>query len=159
VYHKVTDHNKQPLESSRHRARAEFTLTCAQLAEYVQNRKSVKKCVYLSDLQTFKFERLAGLLHFRRLKPISEVTTGRCAYFAYTINKTSGSIRDNLLLYPLGKLAYRRDTRTGQPRKKGLPEMLKHSRHSTADDDLNDTVYDKLKSYTHTFSTKFSPIF
>lgn len=155
VYHKVTDHNKQPLESNQHRARAEFTLTGTQLAEYVQNKTRVKKCVHLSDLQTFKFEQLAGLLHFRRLKSISEITAGRCAHFAYAIDKAGDTIRDNLALYPLGKLAYRRDPRTNQPRNKGLPEVLKHSRHSLADDDLNDAVHDKLRSLTRTFSTKF----
>lgn len=159
VYHKVIDHNQQPLDSNQHRARAEFTLTGAQLAEYVQNKKSAKKCVHLSDLESFGFEQLAGLLHFRRLKPISEITTGKCAHFAYAINKAGDSIRDNLILYPLGKLAYRRDVRTNKPRNKGVPEVLKHSRHSVADDDLNDTVHDKLKGLTRTFSTKFPPRF
>jgi len=151
IYRKTTDNNGRHLGSSQHRARAEFTVRGSQLASYLGN---IHKTVKLSEIKDFEFAKLAELLHFRRLKPIDEITSGKNKYFRYAINKLANQIRHSMLLYPLGYRAYRRDPRTAQPRNKGLHEMLQHSRHSVADDDLNKTVRVKLRNLTKSFSTK-----
>jgi len=153
VYRKTTDKNGLSLDSSQHRARAEFTLKGALLAKYAGHENTT---FTLADLGNFDFVKLAGLLHFRRLKPTLEIVAGKNKYFKYAISKLAKQVRHSMLLYPLGYFAYRRDPRTNQPRNKGMHETLQHSRHSIADDDLNKTVRVKFGNLTKRFPQNFS---
>ncbi|XVJ46296.1 hypothetical protein ACDZ94_17395 [Pseudomonas sp. UBT] len=58
IYLKSTDNNKQSIPEAQWRARVEVTLQGLALHEYELN--------LLSDLQSFSFDKLAGLFRFRR---------------------------------------------------------------------------------------------
>lgn len=145
VYYKRVDAN-QALPPNEHRARAEFTLRGSALTE--------RKIANLPDLVSFQFEALAGLLHFRSLRPVENITAGHGEIVRYTIRKWHSSAPNAVTLYPLGRLAFRRDARTDKPRHRGLPVARKHSKHTTADDELNHVVRDRLKDLSRRFSTK-----
>lgn len=154
LYFKRTDNNRQAIVPSAYRARAEFTIAGAELAKYLLDDCGNKNIVRLADLQSFRFERLARLLHFRRLKSIEEITAGKSACFRYAIVQAGERARDCLVLYPFGNLAYRLDARTGKPRNRGLPMPLKYNQHSIADDELNRLVRNNLTRLSDRFSTQ-----
>ncbi|MGT2505929.1 hypothetical protein [Cupriavidus basilensis] len=144
VYHKRIDRN-QALPPSEHRARAEFTLRGSALTE--------RKIADLPDLVNFQFETLAGLLHFRSLKSVEEITVKHSEPVSYAVGKLFSDSKA-VTLCPLGRLAFRRDARTDKPRNRGMPEVRKHSKHATADGELNHVVRDRLKDLSRAFSTK-----
>jgi hypothetical protein len=144
VYHKITDRD-QALPNDQHRARAEFTLQGAGLHEYGINT--------LDDLAALDFGDFGHLLHFRRFKPMSEIIAMKPA-MAQLVQHATRRDRNMIALYPFGLHAYRRDSRNGKPRNGGLPEVRKHSTHTTADAELNHLVRDRLRELTETFHTK-----
>lgn len=154
LYFKRTDNNRQPIVTSAYRARAEFTIAGTELAKYLLDDCGNKNIARLAGLQSFRFERLAGLLHFRRLKSIGEITAGKSACFRYAIVTAGERARESLVLYPFGNLAYRRDARTGKSRNRGLPIPLKYNQHSIADDELNRLVRSNLTRLTDRFSAQ-----
>jgi hypothetical protein len=154
LYFKRTDNNRQAIIPSAYRARAEFTISGTELAKYLLDDCGNKNIVRLADFQSFRFERLTALLHFRRLKSIDEITAGKSEYFRYAIVQAGERARESLVLYPFGNLAYRLDARTGKPRNRGLPMLLKYNRHSIADQELNRLVRDNLTRLSSRFSAQ-----
>lgn len=153
VYYKCID-KKQPLPIKECRARAEFTMTGIELSQYVHVSAHRGQPVYLADLQSFEFGKLAHLLHFRRFLSVDEITEGKSEHFRYVIAKTAEHARSSIACYPFGRLAYRRDARSGNPRNGGQPDQLQHSRHTVADGELNRLVQRKLKRLSQKFTQK-----
>ncbi|SNS11965.1 hypothetical protein SAMN06265795_101110 [Noviherbaspirillum humi] len=152
VYYKRTDGNwggdsgNRDLPIAEHRARAEFTLRGDELAKH--------GIVRLDDLDGYRFQRLAELLHFRRLRSIDELTQGRLEIMQLMqlmLVAARKGRAEAVCTYPLGRLAYGTDARTGKPRDGGKPKELRHSRHTVADEELNRIVRAKLA----TLSTRF----
>jgi hypothetical protein len=148
VYDKRTDNNRQPIEPSQRRARAEFTLTGLELAKRVFGPNAGSRLAKLDDLRTFKFETLAGLLHFRQFKPIE--TIAKSPVLATTLIKIRSWHPHGVMNYPLGSAATYRDKR--RPTDLGRRVTLKHSRHTVADADLNDIARRTLKALTRRFA-------
>jgi hypothetical protein len=148
VYLKRTDNNQAPLAPSAHRARAEFTLNDAWLQDYAK-----KPAFLLEDLARLRFEDLAGLLHFRRFKPVAEIIQGKPLSFAQVIAKMAHHTRGSVAGYPFGRLAFLKDDRTGKPRNRGHGKLLEHSSHTVGDEELNRLVRDRLKALTVKFRT------
>lgn len=143
VYFKRTDKAGIPLPADEQRARAEFTLQGAALTG--------RGITDLGSLKGFRFEILADLLHFRRLKPIEEIVEGMNPFAAYAVRNLWHNGNGTVTTWPLGWLAHRRDKRTGQPRK---AVDRKHSVHTVADDDLNRTVRKSLAALSRRFPHK-----
>jgi hypothetical protein len=102
----------------------------------------------LEDLRTFRFETLAGLLHFRQFKPIEEITN--IPVVAKTLTKLNPWREHGVMNYPLGSVATYRDRR--RPANVGRTAKLKHSRHTVADGELNDIARRTLKALTGRFA-------
>lgn len=145
VYHKVTDRD-QPLRRDEHRARVEFTLQGTGLKEHG---------IYsLDDLAERGFIDFGRLLHFRQFRPMSELIVGKNPTVVYALLHGTKHDRNMMALYPFGRQAYRRDSRTGKPRNGGRPELRNHSTHTVADDELNHIVRDRLRDLTRRFRKK-----
>jgi hypothetical protein len=144
IYFKQTDHNQKPITPSEWRARAEFTLRGTALADFGLN--------YLSDLRAFRFERMAGRLHFRILKPLAALTAGKCREFTCAVERMWSQINDNVAGLPLGWLKYGRYP-NGKPRYGGRGKEVAYNRHTVADAELNALVRKKLAQLSKTFST------
>lgn len=144
VYLKTVDRNQQVIASDEFRARAEFTLTGVALKEHDLS--------YLSGLDGYRFERLAGLLHFRVLKPLEAITHGKNLLFKTAVehywSRTSGSVT----AFPFGWIKYERDP-GGKRRHGGQPKTVIHHRHSVADAELNALVRKKFADLSKAFST------
>ncbi|MQR02467.1 hypothetical protein [Glaciimonas soli] len=144
VYFKTVDRNREAIASDDFRARAEFTLTGAALKKH--------NLSYLSGLDGYRFQRLAGLLHFRVLKSLEAITRGKNIFFKATVehywDRTSGSVT----AFPVGWLKYERYT-DGKPRHGGHSKVVKHHRHSVADEELNALVRKKFAELSKVFST------
>jgi hypothetical protein len=148
IYDKRTDNNRQPIDASQRRARAEFTLTGEELATRVFGPNVGSRLATLTDLRAFRFETLAGLLHFRQFKPIEAITDDPVV--TMTLTKL-GSMREHgITNYPLGSVATYRDSR--RPTNVGRTAMRKHSRHTVADAELNDIARRTLKALTRRFA-------
>lgn len=145
VYHKITD-QKRDLPYDQHRARVEFTLQGAGLHKYGINS--------VDDLAALDFGNFGELLHFRQFIPMPELIAGKEPALAQLLQHATRRDRNTITLYPFGLHAYRRDSRTGQPRNGGRPERRKHSTHTIADTDLNHLVRDRLRDLTKNFRTK-----
>jgi hypothetical protein len=143
VYFKRTDKGGMPLPPDEQRARAEFTLQGAELTG--------RGITDLDSLSGYRFERLADLLHFRRLKPLEQIVEGMNPFAAYAVRHLWGSRSGSVTTWSLGLRAHRRDRRTGQPR---TPDDRKHSVHTEADDDLNRKVRKSLAALSHQFPHK-----
>jgi hypothetical protein len=148
VYDKRTDNNGQLLEPSKRRARAEFTLTGKELAKRVLGANAGSRLANLEDLRTFRFETLAGLLHFRQFKPAEMITNSPVV--ATTLTKISSWHAHGVMNYPLGFAATYRDKR--RPTNVGRRVTRKHSAHMVADAELNDIARRKLKALTRRFA-------
>lgn len=144
VYYKTTDATHLTVE--RYCARAEVTILGCALAENGIDT--------LAGLEEFRFERLAKLLHFRRLKSIDQICEGQSEHFVYAARHHGDPLTVPLCSYPFGWHSYKADSRDGSPRNRGLPVPLKHNRHSVADDDLNRQVRKKFAAFTKRFSAK-----
>lgn len=147
VYHKITDRDGALLRD-QHRARVEFTLQGAGLRKYGINS--------LDDLAAFDFGHFGELLHFRQFIPMAELIVGKEPALAQQLLHATRRDRKMIMLYPFGLHAYRRDSRTDQPRNGGHPERRKHSTHTTADAELNRVVRDRLYALTRDFHTKLA---
>jgi len=145
AYLKRVDQNQRSIEPSKYSARAEFTLSGATLDHF--------NLGYLSDLSGYRFEGLAHLLHFRRLKSLEQITEGKDPYFTYAVSHRWVADSDSVTAYPFGWHTYSRDSRTGAPRNRGLPKLRNHSRHTDADDQLNRIVRRKFRDLSIRFST------
>jgi hypothetical protein len=142
VYHKITD-QKRALPRQDHRARVEFTLQGAGLHEHGINS--------LDDLAERGF---VGFGHFRQFHPVAKLIAGKKPALAYLLQHATRRNRNMIALYPFGRHAYRRDSRTGKPRNGGRPELRNHSTHTIADAELNHLVRDRLRDLTQLFHTK-----
>jgi hypothetical protein len=145
IYHKITD-QKRDLPRQEHRARAEFTLRGAGLHKYGISS--------VDDLAERGFVGFGELLHFRQFRPMSELIAGREPALAQLLQHATRRNRNMIALYPFGRHAYRRDSRTGKPRNGGRPELRNHSTHTIADAELNHLVRDRLHDLTQLFHTK-----
>ena len=85
IYDKRTDNNGQPVAPGERRARAEFTEAGHELVWRVLGAKAGSAPVGLDDLRTFKFEKLADLLHFRQFKPVEAIMNNPIC--AWTLDK------------------------------------------------------------------------
>jgi len=148
VYDKRADNNRQPIEPGQRRARAEFTLTGQELAKRVLGLNAESRFATLEDLRTFKFETMAGLLHFRHFKPIEAIATA--PVLASTLTKISSWHAHGITNYPLGLVATYRDKR--RPTDVGRRVGLKRSSHTVADAELNDIARRTLKALTRRFA-------
>jgi len=148
VYDKRTDNNGQPIEPSQRRARAEFALTGQELAKHVLGPDAGSRLANLADLQDFKFETLACLLHFRQFKPVETIT--QAPVLASTLPKVKALHEHGIMNYHLGSVATYRDKR--RPTDVGRRVPLKHSRHTVADAELNDIARRTLKALTRRFA-------
>lgn len=144
VYFKRTDHNRRPIDPAQYRARAEFTLSGEALKEYGLDT--------LADIHGYKFERLAGLLHFRQLKPLTQITADKSRHFAHAIEHFWRRVNGSVAGYPFGWNKYERYP-DGTPRRGGRAKALKHNAHTTADDELNRIVRKRLSDLSRSFST------
>ncbi len=145
VYYKRTDRGEfLPLHECR--ARAEFTLTGLALAERGIN--------LLDDMASVRFESFADLLHFRHLKLKEDITAGTVPAVSFALCKWIGRTRGAVTLYPLGRLFFPRDSRTGKPRNRGVPVARQHSKHTAADAELNQIARDRLRDLTENFRRK-----
>jgi hypothetical protein len=148
IYDKRTDNNRQPIEPSQRRARAEFTLTGKELAKRVLGPDAGSRLANLADLQTFKFETLACFLHFREFKPVETITPA--PVLASTLPKIKALHEHGIMNYHLGSVATYRDKRRSTD--VGRRVSLKHSRHTVADPELNDIARRTLKALTRRFA-------
>lgn len=148
IYDKRTDNNRQPIEASQRRARAEFTLSGEELAKRVLGPNVGSRLVSLEDLRKFRFETLADLLHFRQFKPIEAITDNPVA--AMTLAKLGSSREHGIMNYHLGSVAFYRDSR--RPNDIGRMATRKHSKHTGADPELNDIARRTLKALTGRFA-------
>jgi hypothetical protein len=151
VYDKQTDNNGKSLAPHERRARAEFTLSGAELAERVHGPDAGLRLVKLSDLKTFKFESLAGLLHFRHFKPINEITSN--AALAKMLEKTLPWREHGITNYNIGMTAFYQDERRPGAVRRSVPRL--HSTHTCADDELNDIVRRSFRTLTKDFCVNF----
>lgn len=145
VYDKRTDNNRQPIDPSLRRARAEFTLSGKELAKRVIGPNVGSRLATLDDLRTFRFETLADLLHFRQFKPIEAVTDDPVAARELAKLREHGIVN-----YSPGSVAFYRDGR--RPNENGRRATRKHSKHTVADAELNDIARRTLKALTARFA-------
>lgn len=143
VYFKRTN-NKQPLDPSQHRARAEFTLSGDALSQYGLNE--------LADLQHFRFESTAGLLHFRVMKPLVQIIAGKNQLYADTVERFYQKVSGSVAGYPFGWRKFERKP-DGTPRHGGRSKIRKYNAHTVADDELNRIVRKRLADLSKTFRT------
>jgi hypothetical protein len=143
VYWKRTDKGAVDLLPAECRARSEFTLRRATLAE-----EGIKT---LSDLETFDFGRLAKYLRFRGLKTADQIIAenedrpswlAKVAYDPRAVCLTGG--RGRGLKYSTGKI------RKSTPRKNS-----KHTLRTKETDAMNDTVTRNFKALNSNFHTFF----
>lgn len=147
VYDKRTDKG-QPVEPGERRARAEFTLSASELARRVLGSDAGSRPVTLDTLRTFKFEKLAGLLHFRHHKPIEAIAASHV--IALVLPKLVGMRERGITNYDFGRTAYYRDKRrSANARRKST---RKHSVYTAADAELNHIVRRTLKALTGKFA-------
>jgi hypothetical protein len=145
VYDKRTDNNRQPIEPGQRRARAEFTLSGEEFAKRVLGPNVGSRLATLDDLRTFRFETLADLLHFRKFKPIEDVTDDPVVARALAKLRAHGIVN-----YLPGSVAFYRDGR--RPSGSGRRATRKHSKHTVADAELNDIARRTLKALTGRFA-------
>lgn len=143
IYFKRTDKGGVPLPSNEHRARAEFTLQGAALAE--------SGLTNLASLKGYRYEKLSKHLRFGSLNPLAKIVEGMNPFAAHAVRLLWERGGGSVTTWPLGLRAYRKDGRTGQPRE---PENRKHSVHTEADDDLNRKVRKSLAALSHRFPHK-----
>jgi hypothetical protein len=155
VYLKVTDHNQQPIAADQHRARAEFTLTGIQFAKYVFGiDASNDRLATLADVRNFSFEGLAGLLHFRKWKSIEDIAKDKPKYVAYALEWLSNGWQHAIATYSFGRRTVYQDARRAKPRNMVVAAARRHSKHTTADEELNKLTWDRLRDLTKSFRTK-----
>jgi len=147
LYDKQTDNNGKPLASNQRRARAEFTLSGEELAKRIHGVDGSSRPVTLGDLRTFKFESLAGLLHFRRFKSVEAITTN--PVLAKMLERTLPWREYGITNYNIGMTAFNPERRPGAVRS---PRPRAHSAHTYADAELNDIVRRSFRSLTKTFA-------
>ena len=141
VYYKTTD--SKPISADQFRARAEFTLRGEALETF--------GLTTLKNLDGFKFQVLAKLLHFRRLKPLHEISDGKNRPFHHVIQKSFNPEVTPLCVFPTGWKVHRKDSRSGLPRE-GARLALTHNRHSITNDVLNRLIRKKLTALTKRFA-------
>lgn len=83
----------------------------------------------LADLHGYKFERMAGLLHFRQLKPLAQITAGKSRHFAHAIEHCWRRVNGSVAGYPFGWLKFERKP-DGAPRHGGRAKALKYNAHT-----------------------------
>lgn len=147
LYDKRTDNNGKLLAPNQRRARAEFTLSGAELANRVHGADGSSPPVTLDDLRKFRFESLAGLLHFRRFKSVEAITTTPA--LAKMLEKTLPWREYGITNYNIGMTAFNPERRRGAVRSS---RQRAHSAHTYADAELNDIVRRSFRSLTKNFA-------
>jgi hypothetical protein len=148
IYDKRTDNNRRLLDPGQRRARAEFTLRGKQLAQRVLGPDAEFRLATLNDLRAFKFETLAGLLHFRKFKNFE--ITDYVRVVAVTLSKLVPWREQGITNYTLATTVFYQDKR--RPNLLGRPAKRKYSRHTVADAELNDIVRRKFKALSGRFA-------
>jgi hypothetical protein len=148
IYDKRTDHNRQPIDQSQRRARAEFTLNRDELAKRVFGPDAGSRTVTLGDLRLFRFETLARLLHFRKFKPIERVTDNPVV--ALALDSQSSLRKYGIANYRQGLVTAYQDKR--RPTEVARMGERKFSKDTVADAELNAIVRRKLEALTGTFA-------
>ncbi|WP_439683256.1 hypothetical protein [Cupriavidus oxalaticus] len=140
VYFKRTDKGGVPLPSGDQRARAEFTLQGAALAE--------SGLTELASLKGYRFEQLSGHLRFGNLKRLGRIVEDMNPFAAYAVRRLWESHNGSVTAWPLGWRAYRLDRQKGLPRK---AVDRKQTSHAEADYDLNRRVRRTLSELSGKF--------
>lgn len=130
-YFKRTDNNKQSIPEAQWRARVEVTLQGSAPQEY--------GLILLSDLQHFRFDKLAGLFRFRR--PIAPEKQAGGDLFKLTAIKINRELHD--ATPERGMHSFDAVGRRNKSRK-----IRAVSSHLEADDELRDAVKGALRRLT-----------
>jgi len=130
VYYKQTD-NQQSLPKDQWRARVEVTLQGSALHEYGLN--------FLSDLQNFSFDKLAGLFRFRRpVAPEKQADGDRFKLTAIKINRKLHDATPERGMHSFDTVGRRDKWR----------KTRAESRHLEADSELQEAVKGALRRLT-----------
>ncbi|KAI3590139.1 hypothetical protein D9X30_5722 [Cupriavidus sp. U2] len=143
VYYKRTDKGGVSLSSGDQRARAEFTLRGAALAE--------SGLTDFASLKGYRFEVLSDNLRFGDLKPLDRIVEDMNAFAAYAVRHLWSNSNGSVTTWPVGWRAHRVDRRKGLPRK---VVDRKQTSHAEADYDLNRRVRRSLSDLSGRFSAQ-----